>query len=884
MDITRVIRCWGEATLLATLLFATPCSLLAAPPDEPQLTRAPELIEFIEADYPQTERDAGIGATVLLRLTIDADGRVEAVEVIESAGEVFDAAARAAALRFRFSPAEVDGVPTTIRLNYRYVFEPPPPPRGALSGTVLITRERPLADVEIQVSAESLAAPIIVRTDNLGYFRVDELPAGPVHLTILRPELDPLETDETIIADEELAVIYEVGEPSAEVVESSGDDLQLVVIAPPLRREAVTTKVAADEAARVPGSSGDVVRVIESLPGVGRATAGSGQLVVWGAAPGDTRVYVDGVPIPRLYHEGGLRSVVHPFLVGSLELSPGGYGAAWGRGLGGLVRIETQTPAGEGSTGRIAADLLDASAVVSVPIGERVRMAVAGRFGYVKYWTDALLPARVTALVPIPVYGDGQLRLAWQPSASDRVEFVALTSHDRFVRRVIAPDPALSIADSRALDFQRLYARWTRDTGSGAQLSVTPFVGFARERQSASFGALTTSLDSDTWLGGVRVGSSHRVRPWLQVEVGLDAQVELTRLERRGALALPAREGDVRVFGQPPPTQIAGDRWTTTQLGLAPYIEAEFSVARGKLRIIPGLRVDPMVRSVGRRNPPTAGTPAVGLFAEDFGVEPRLALLAKPLERWQLRAAVGLYRQNPAATDLSAAFGNPRLPAARALHVVGGTAVDLTKTLSLDLTGFFTRSRALAMRSADTVPLPAELLEPSGAGRAYGLQVLLRQAEWKSLFGWIAYTYMRSERRDRPGAGWRLSDFDQTHVLTLVAGYELPLQFELGARFRLASGLPRTEVVDAWFDTTRNLYQPVFAEQNQIRLPLFVQFDLRVGKRFEFEGSTLEVYLEVLNVWNQANAEEFVYSSDYQQRGQLRGFPVFPALGVQWDF
>src|SRR5690606_7486641 len=157
-------------------------------------------------------------------------------------------------------------------------------------------------------------------------------------------------------------------------------------------------------------------------------------------------------------------------------------------------------------------------------------------------------------------------------------------------------DPALSIADSRALDFQRLYARWTRDTGSGAQLSVTPFVGFARERQSASFGALTTSLDSDTWLGGVRVGSSHRVRPWLQVEVGLDAQVELTRLERRGALALPAREGDVRVFGQPPPTQIAGERWTTTQLGLAPYPEAEYSVARGRLRIIPGLRVDPMVR------------------------------------------------------------------------------------------------------------------------------------------------------------------------------------------------------------------------------------------------------------------------------------------------
>ena len=188
------------------------------------------------------------------------------------------------------------------------------------------------------------------------------------------------------------------------------------------------------------------------------------------------------------------------------------------------------------------------------------------------------------------------------------------------------------------------------------------------------------------------------------------------------------------------------------------------------------------------------------------------------------------------------------------------------------------------MRSAAAAPLPAELLEASGRGRAYGLQVLLRQAEWKSLFGWVAYTFMRSERRDRSSADWRLSDFDQTHVLTLVAGYTLPLDFELGARFRLASGFPRTEVVDAWFDATRNLHQPVFGEHNQLRLPLFVQLDLRLGKRFEFEGTTLELYLEVLNAWNQRNAEEFVYSSDYQQRATLRGFPVFPALGVQWDF
>lgn len=856
-----------------------------APSEGPRLTAEPELLEFVAAPYPpselQTESPPTVG--VVLRLTIDAQGKVGAVEIVESGGEAFDAAATTAAEQLRFRPAEIDGVPAAIQLRFRYEFTPPPPPSAALSGTLLTPEGAPLVDLELRITGDALAEPLVLRSDAQGRFAVDELPPGPIHLTILRLEGEPLEVDETLVAGEALTLAYEIAEPQAIAVEAEDDVIEIVVVAPPLRREAVTTKVDANEAARVPGSSGDVVRVVESLPGVGRSTAGTGALVVWGAAPRDTRIYVDGVPIPRLYHEGGLRSVIHPMLVASLELSPGGYGAAWGRGLGGLVRIETATPQGERVRGRVAADLLDASTLVSVPIGERVHLAGAARFGYVKYWTDALLPD-VGTLVPVPVYGDGQVRLAWRPSARDRVEFVGLTSHDRFVRVVGSPDPALVRTDARGLDVQRVYAAWVRDAGDGQVLRVTPFFGHTREQQRASFGERSTALASGTWTAGVRASSNHRVRRWLRVEVGLDVELEHTALDRRGALALPAREGDVRVFGQPPPDAIAADEWRVTQIGLAPYIEAEFALAEGKLRIVPGLRLDPRVRSVSRRNPPSASTPAVGRFDQDLALEPRLALLGDPHERVSLRAATGLYRQNPAPEDLSAAFGNPALTSARALHVVAGGAVALTKTLSLDLTGFFTRSTGLAMRSADAAPLPAQALESSGRGRAYGLQVMLRQGEWKSLFGWVAYTFMRSERRDRPGEIWRLSDYDQTHVLTALAGYRLPKGFELGARFRLASGFPRTAVSDAWFDATRNLYQPQFEAHNGERLPLFVQLDARLAKQFRFAESTLDLYLEVINVWNRRNVEEWVYSSDYQQRGGLRGFPVFPSLGVQWDF
>ena len=44
--------------------------------------------------------------------------------------------------------------------------------------------------------------------------------------------------------------------------------------------------------------------------GVARAPMGLGMLVVRGAAPGDTRVFLDGQEIPQLYHFGGVASVI----------------------------------------------------------------------------------------------------------------------------------------------------------------------------------------------------------------------------------------------------------------------------------------------------------------------------------------------------------------------------------------------------------------------------------------------------------------------------------------------------------------------------------------------------------------------------------------------
>jgi hypothetical protein len=674
-------------------------------------------------------------------------------------------------------------------------------------------------------------------------------------------------------------------EPAAPTPPSTVEDARVVLVKAP-SADATTTRVDAEEARKVPGSSGDVVRVVESLPGVGRASAGSGQLVVWGASPQQTRIYLDGVPIPRLYHEGGLRSVVQPTLVDTIDLIPGGQGAMWGRGLAGLVGVTTKTPERDRIGGRVGADLLDASALVSTPLDRRHRwhLALGVRASYLARWGERVIDEDTAALVPLPRYGDGQARVLWRPSSHDSVEWVTIVSSDRFRRGVPDRDPALAVEDRRATDFGRIYARWRHDAGDGATLVVTPYFGLGRSDRRTTVGEAGTSTTSQELLAGLRANSAFTPRPWLRLDVGLDAEVDTTVLRRVGSLGLPAREGDVRVFGQPPPDDLGADRWRVTRVGLAPYVQAELAPGRGNLRIVPGLRLDPYARAIDRRTPPEGATPKLGVAEQDFAAEPRLAILGTLTEQLEVRAAAGLYRQSPAPEDLSAAFGTPTLPTAKALHTVLGAAWGFLPKSSLELTGFFTRARELAMRSAASSPLPAHALEPSGAGRTWGLQVLLRQAAYKGLFGWVAYTYSRAERRDRPGTEFRLSDYDQSHLLTAVVAWSLPHGFELGARLRYASGFPRTPVVGTWYDAMRNRYQPEFGAHNSIRIPAFAQLDARVAKRWRVGSSTLEVFLEVLNAWNRQNAEELVYAPDYSQRGTISGFPILPAAGMQWDF
>jgi TonB family protein len=98
----------------------------ASPPPAASVV-PPEPIAGDEAVYPEAARAAGIEGKVVLRLSIDAEGRVTSVDLIETPGHGLESAAAAAAMTLRFRPALRDGVPTPSRILSDFDFNLPEP-------------------------------------------------------------------------------------------------------------------------------------------------------------------------------------------------------------------------------------------------------------------------------------------------------------------------------------------------------------------------------------------------------------------------------------------------------------------------------------------------------------------------------------------------------------------------------------------------------------------------------------------------------------------------------------------------------------------------------------------------------------------------------------
>ncbi len=771
------------------------------------------------------------------------------------AGEGFDEAALAAARALRFSPAEIDGKPAAVTLEYRFRFDAPPPAPppvavAVLRGVVLErgTRE-PLAGVA--VSAGDQASTF---TDREGRFELPGLPPGPVKVVASDPAHHRFETDEVLEPGTTVEVKYWLRR-------SVRDAYEAVVVGERDKKEVTSVTITSGEVGRVAGVSGDTVKIVQNLPGVARAPGGFGMLVVRGGNPTDTRVYVDGVEVPLVFHFGGLTSIVPGELVDAVDFEAGNFGVRYGRATGGRVDLRTRDPGSKRLHLVADGNLYHALAMVEGPVREDVTIALAARRSY----ADALISAAARSsdafgVSVAPRYYDYQGKVTWRAGPDDTLRLSVLGVDDRMELT------GIDTGGLEELDRFRIGTAFVQATGSWDHR----FSESARARLAIAHGI----IDISNRFGDFASERDHFQMTTLRAEASRDLGERLTVAAGTDTRFLPSSSLRLEYPEIPPPNQLpdpdprkvrAHLRLQAMEAGL--WAEATWKPLDG-LVVVPGLRVEREV-----------------LINTMSWLDPRLSARYTVRDGTTVKGGAGLYHQPPQPVYLTHEWGNPELREEGAWHYMAGVEQRIAGPLTADVQLYYKRLFDLVLPTGGT-----ERYVNGGTGRSYGAELLLRWNPGGRFFGWLAYSLSRSERDQKVIGGTIMPGgdaFDQPHNLTALGTLELPELWEgfsAGFRVRYATGNPYRRTVGAVYDADADRYLPVQDPSSTARIPAFFQLDLRADKRWTHRTWILSAYLEVQNATNRKNPEDVAYNYDYSQRGWVTGLTLFPSFGVRAEY
>lgn len=191
-------------TRLSVLRTALVLVLLATTAFAQTLTKAPTLLKSVEPTFPVDQLDAGTGASVVMDIDIAADGTVAAVKVVQSAGPSFDDAAVAAARQLVFTPAEVDGQPAPVRIQFtsnftvqQQVVEAPVVQDAGVPVVNFIGRLKTAGTREPVSFATVRVGELDTTSDEAGRFELTDVPAGKQMVSITAAGFESfIETEE----------------------------------------------------------------------------------------------------------------------------------------------------------------------------------------------------------------------------------------------------------------------------------------------------------------------------------------------------------------------------------------------------------------------------------------------------------------------------------------------------------------------------------------------------------------------------------------------------------------------------------------------------------------------------------------------------------------
>lgn len=652
----------------------------------------------------------------------------------------------------------------------------------------------------------------------------------------------------------------------------------------------------------------DVVRSILLLPGVSTVGEGATGFNVRGGGIDQNLVLMDNAPIYNSSHLFGLFSVFNPDIVKDVTLHRGGISARFGGRASSVLDIQLKDANAQKLRFTGGIGLVSSRLSVEAPIiKDKLSFIVAGRGSFTDFLLRSL-PNESLRNTRANFY-DLNVKADYRINPKNLLSVSGYVSDD-FLQ--ISADSILTLA----VNSSRTQYRWSNRYAtakwqhvfsdkltSTTSLIYNDYTAKVINPESPNRFEIPAQLAQQN----LSTDFSYQHNDKHKLAFGLQA----IRYQVRPESLIPAPGSDVNPVNLP---QEQG--WEA-----AAYLEDEF-VINDILTLTAGLRYSTYantgpatVYKYGTetdRNPLNIIDSTVygsGANIRQYGgLEPRAALKVGLNESSSLKVSYNRMRQyihlisNTSAAIPTARWklSDPHIRPQIADQVALGYFRNFTGNMfeaSVEVyykkTGNFLDYKDNAVvflnRNIETAVL-------QGAGRSYGVEMLLRKNIGEYLTGWVSYTFARTFARmqsDLPServnnGAWYPANFDKPHTANMVLNYQFKKRSGISVNYTYSTGRPVTYPEGKF--VFGGLAVPDFGLRNQFRIPDYHRLDVAwtidsgYRKRKKVDKSwTVAVY----NLYSRNNAYSVFFRADgtRAEAYKLSIFgAAFPSLTYNFKF
>lgn len=612
--------------------------------------------------------------------------------------------------------------------------------------------------------------------------------------------------------------------------------------------------ITSEEVQKNAGSNRDISKAILSLPGVGSTATFRNDLFIRGGSSAENKFYIDGIEVPVINHfqtqgaSGGPRGLITIDFIKDVDFYSGAFPAKRNGTLSSLFEFNLKQARKDKIGYKAVIGLDDMQLMADGPLSKD--QSWTGLFSVRK--SNLQLLFKAIGLPFLPSYYDSTFKVSKKFKNGNELYFVGLGALDEFK---FNENAKATLNNQTLIERLPVSPQWNYTIGAGYR--------HLAENGNWLFTWSRNMLDNKAtkYYRNIETPANLLTRYHSQES---ENKIRIDRNFRLGDFQLSAgtnvnfaryfNDSDLRIITQGGPVI---DNYLSdlnlTQYGF--YLQGSRKLLDSKLELSGGLRIDGSDYSKLTSNP-----------LEQFS--PRISARYRFAERFALNLNGGIYHMLPSYTALGFIqngnlINQNSLKYIRNEQIVGGIEFNGKNNLRITAETYYKKYKnypfslrngiSLANVGGDFGVVGAEPLDSRGVGETYGVEILAQKRTLNDFYGIASYTFGHSRFSDINGS-LKPSSWDSRHIVSLTGGKYFSRNWNIGARFRMQTGLPetpydiaRSQLVNVW--NIANAPVSNYALLNSQRGNVVHQLDIRAEKKWIFSKWQMTFYVDVVNAY-----------------------------------